>query len=350
MFCIISIRLRDTPSFLVYLLQKDTISLLKQKVVRVMISKIDEIKKEVAKVVVGQEKMIDSLLIALMCEGHILIEGVPGLAKTTTVNALSKALGLNFKRVQFTPDLLPSDILGAEIYDPQSNQFKIKKGPIFTNLLLADEINRAPAKVQSALLEVMQEKQVTLGDTTFKLDPPFFVMATQNPVEQEGVYQLPEAQLDRFMLKLIVDYNTKTEELEIARRISSGKFQEISAVLSHDDLEKLKQQIKEVHVDTEVEEYMIELVSATRNPSDYGLEDVKDFIQFGASPRVSIDMFKAVKAMAFMRGKDFVTPVDVAYIAKEIMRHRIVLTYEAEAEGITTDEIIQKVLETVAIP
>jgi len=315
-----------------------------------MISKIDEIKKEVSKVVVGQEKMIDSLLIALMCEGHILIEGVPGLAKTTTVNALSKALGLNFKRAQFTPDLLPSDILGAEIYDPQNNQFKIKKGPIFTNLLLADEINRAPAKVQSALLEVMQEKQVTLGDTTFKLDPPFFVMATQNPVEQEGVYQLPEAQLDRFMLKLVVDYNTKTEELEIARRISSGSFEEINAVLSHEDLEKLKQQIKDVHVDSEVEEYMIELVSATRNPSDYGLDDIKDYIQFGASPRVSIDMFKAVKAMAFMRGKDFVTPVDVAYIAKELMRHRIVLTYEAEAEGITTDELIQKVLETVAIP
>ena len=315
-----------------------------------MISKIDEIKKEVSKVVVGQEKMIDSLLISLMCEGHILIEGVPGLAKTTTVNALSKALGLNFKRAQFTPDLLPSDILGAEIYDPQNNQFKIKKGPIFTNLLLADEINRAPAKVQSALLEVMQEKQVTLGDTTFKLDLPFFVMATQNPVEQEGVYQLPEAQLDRFMLKLVVDYNTKTEELEIARRISSGSFEEINAVLTHDDLQKLKQQIKDVHVDSEVEEYMIELVNATRNPSDYGLEDIKDFIQFGASPRVSIDMFKAVKAMAFMRGKDFVTPVDVAYIAKELMRHRIVLTYEAEAEGITTDEIIQKVLETVAIP
>ena len=313
-------------------------------------SKIVDIKKEVAKVVVGQEKMIDSLLIALLCEGHILIEGVPGLAKTTTVNALAKSLGLNFKRAQFTPDLLPSDILGAEIYDPQNNSFKIKKGPIFTNLLLADEINRAPAKVQSALLEVMQEKQITLGDTTFKLDPPFFVMATQNPVEQEGVYQLPEAQLDRFMLKLIVDYNTKDEELEIARRISSGEFETIEAVASHEDLQELKRAIKAVHVDTQIEEYMIELVNATRNPSDYGLEDIKDYIQFGASPRVSIDMFKAVKAMAFMRGKDFVTPVDVAFIAKELMRHRIVLTYEAEAEGITTDEIIQKVLETVAIP
>ena len=313
-------------------------------------NKLKQIKKEVSKVVVGQEKMIDSLLITLLCEGHILIEGVPGLAKTTTVNALASALGLNFKRAQFTPDLLPSDILGAEIYDPQNNDFKIKKGPIFTNLLLADEINRAPAKVQSALLEVMQEKQVTLGDTTFKIEPPFFVMATQNPVEQEGVYQLPEAQLDRFMLKIVVDYNTKDEELEIARRISSGNVEEIQAVVSKDELDEIIDAIKAIHVDEEVEKYMIELVNATRNPSKYGLEEIKEYIQFGASPRVSIDMFKAVKAMAYMREKDFVTPVDVAYIAKELMRHRIVLTYEAEAEGITTDEIIQKVLETVAIP
>ncbi|MDD3476392.1 MAG: MoxR family ATPase [Sulfurimonas sp.] len=315
-----------------------------------MISKIELIKKEVSKVVVGQEKMIDSLLIALLCEGHILIEGVPGLAKTTTVNALSKSLGVNFKRAQFTPDLLPSDILGAEIYDPKSNSFKIKKGPIFTNLLLADEINRSPAKVQSALLEVMQERQVTIGDTTFKLDSPFFVMATQNPLEQEGVYQLPEAQLDRFMLKLVVSYNTKEEELEIARRVSSGNFEEIKSVVTHKDLEELKAVVKNIHIDAEVEEYMIELVNATRNPKEYGLEEIASYIQFGASPRVSIDMFKAVKAMAFLRGKDFVTPVDVAYIAKELMRHRIVLSYEAEAEGITTDEIIQKVLETVTIP
>jgi len=315
-----------------------------------MISKINAVKKEIAKVIVGQEKMIDSLLIAFLCEGHILIEGVPGLAKTTTVNTLAKALGLNFKRAQFTPDLLPADILGAEIYDPQNNSFKIKKGPIFTNLLLADEINRAPAKVQSALLEVMQEKQVTLGDTTFKIEKPFFVMATQNPVEQEGVYQLPEAQLDRFMLKLVVDYNSKDEELQIARRISSGEFQEIKPALSYAELQEIKQVIKNIHIDAEVEKYMIELVNATRNPSEYGLSELADYIHFGASPRVSIDMFKAVKAMAFMRSKDFVTPIDVAYISKEIMRHRIVLTYEAEAEGITTDEIIQKVLETVAIP
>ena len=227
----------------------------------------------------------------------------------------------------------------------------VKIGPfLITNLLLADEINRAPAKVQSALLEVMQEKQVTIGDTTFKIDLPFFVMATQNPVEQEGVYQLPEAQLDRFMLKLVVGYNTKEEELEIARRISSGKMETILPVLDKGELDSIKAAVRDVHVDAEVEKYMIELVNATRFPEQYGLEKIKDFIQFGASPRVSIDMFKAVKAMAFMRSKDFVTPVDVAYIAKELMRHRIVLTYEAEAEGITTDEIIQKVLEAVAIP
>ncbi|WP_345977081.1 MoxR family ATPase [Sulfurimonas sp. HSL3-7] len=315
-----------------------------------MLSKIETIKSEVAKVVVGQEKMIDGLLIGLLCEGHILIEGIPGLAKTTTVNALAKSLGLDFKRVQFTPDLLPSDILGAEIYDPQKNAFKIKHGPVFTNLLLADEINRAPAKVQSALLEVMQERQVTIGEESFALDKPFFVMATQNPVEQEGVYQLPEAQLDRFMLKLVVGYNTKEEELEIARRIANGEAQEIRAVADKEELAAMKAQVKAIHIDREVEGYMIELVAATRDPAAYGLEEIAEYIQFGASPRVSIDMFKAVKAMAFLRGKDFVTPVDVAYVAKELMRHRIVLSYEAEAEGITTDELIAKILAAVPIP
>lgn len=294
--------------------------------------------------------MIDGLLIGLLCEGHVLIEGVPGLAKTTTVKALSQSLGLDFKRVQFTPDLLPSDILGAQIYDPKTNEFKIKHGPVFTNLLLADEINRAPAKVQSALLEVMQERQVTIGEESFKLSPPFFVMATQNPVEQEGVYQLPEAQLDRFMLKLDVGYNTKEEELEIARRISSGLNEQINTVISHEDLIELKEAVKAIHIDAEVEEYMISLVEASRNPSAYGLEDIAEYIQFGASPRVSIDMFKAVKAMAFLRGKDFVTPVDVAYIVKEIMHHRLVLTYEAEAEGITTDSLIDKIVKIVPIP
>ncbi len=315
-----------------------------------MNEKIIQIKDEVAKVVIGQEKMIDGLLIGLLCEGHILIEGIPGLAKTTTVNSLAQALGLGFKRVQFTPDLLPSDILGAEIYDPQRNEFKIKQGPVFTNLLLADEINRAPAKVQSALLEVMQEKQVTIGEESFKLSPPFFVMATQNPVEQEGVYQLPEAQLDRFMMKLVVGYNTKEEELEIARRIANKTNAEVNAVISVDELEALKKEVSAVHMDEEVEKYMIELVSATRDPRAYGLEEVADYLQFGASPRVSIDIFKAVKAMAFLRGKDYVSPVDIAYIIKEVMRHRIILTYEAEAEGITTDQVIDRIVEAVAIP
>ena len=315
-----------------------------------MLNKIKAIKSEVAKVVVGQEKMIDGLLIGLLCEGHILIEGIPGLAKTTTVNALAKSLGLDFKRVQFTPDLLPSDILGAEIYDPQNNAFKIKQGPVFTNLLLADEINRAPAKVQSALLEVMQERQVTIGEESFHLEPPFFVMATQNPVEQEGVYQLPEAQLDRFMMKLVVGYNTKEEELEIARRVASGASEQIEAVVTHEELLAMRDEVKSIHIDEEVERYMIELVSATRELAAYGLEEIEEYIQFGASPRVSIDMFKTVKAMAYLRGKDFVTPVDVAYVTKELMRHRIVLSYEAEAEGVTTDELIVKILEAVPIP
>ena len=311
---------------------------------------ISKIKEEVAKVVIGQEKMIDGLLVGLLCEGHILIEGIPGLAKTTTVNALAQALGLGFKRVQFTPDLLLSDILGAEIYDPQQNQFKIKQGPVFTNLLLADEINRAPAKVQSALLEVMQEKQVTIGEESFKLAPPFFVMATQNPVEQEGVYQLPEAQLDRFMMKLVVGYNTKEEELEIARRISNKTNAQINTVISLEELDTLKKEVASVHMDEEVEKYMIELVSATRDPIAYGLAEIQDYLQFGASPRVSIDIFKAVKAMAFLRGKDYVSPVDIAYIIKEIMRHRIILTYEAEAEGVTADQVIDKIVAAVAIP
>ncbi len=315
-----------------------------------MIKIIDNIRSEIAKVVVGQEKMIDGLLIGLLCEGHILIEGIPGLAKTTTVKALSKTLGLGFKRVQFTPDLLPSDILGAEVYDPQNNGFKIKKGPIFTNLLLADEINRAPAKVQSALLEVMQEHQVTLGDESFKLSPPFLVMATQNPIENEGVYPLPEAQLDRFMLKLRVGYNTTEEELAIARRVASSAHVEITAVIDHETLEKLKEKVRSIHIDEEVERYMITLVQATRNPELFGLSEIKKYIQFGASPRVSIDLFKASRAVAFLRGKEFVTPSDVMSILKDIMRHRIVLSYEAEAENIDVDTLIEQIAKAVPVP
>jgi MoxR-like ATPase len=311
---------------------------------------IENIKTEISKVLVGQEKMVEGLLAGLLCRGHILLEGVPGLAKTTAVNALAKTLGLDFKRVQFTPDLLPSDIIGTEIYDPSNNTFKIKQGPVFTNLLLADEINRAPAKVQSALLEVMQERQVTIGDETFKIDLPFLVMATQNPVEQEGAYELPEAQLDRFMMKVVVGYNTKEEELEIARRAANNTFGDIQQVATIDDLNKIREEALQVHMDEEIEVYIIELVAATRDPKAYGLEELEAYIEFGASPRASIDMYKAARAIAYLKGQDYVSPIEIAYIAKEILRHRIILSYEAQAEEVTQDEIIEKILAAVPIP
>ncbi|MBT3280402.1 MAG: AAA family ATPase [Campylobacteraceae bacterium] len=311
---------------------------------------IKNLKQEISKVVIGQEQMIDSLLIGLFTNGHILLEGVPGLAKTTTVKAMASSLGLNFKRVQFTPDLLPSDIVGAQIYDMKTGDFKIKKGPIFTNLLLADEINRAPAKVQSALLEVMQEYQVTIADESFKIDEPFLVLATQNPIEQEGAYRLPEAQLDRFMFKVVVDYNTKEDELEIARKAAAQTFETISSVITKDEINTISEDIKKVHMDKEVEEYIVSIVHASREPQKYGLEEIKDYIFFGASPRATIDMFKASKAYAYIKGKSYVTPVDIAMIAKDILRHRIILSYEAQANSITTDFIISKILEKVDIP
>lgn len=311
---------------------------------------IQRIKEEISKVVVGQNKMIEGLLAGLICRGHILLEGVPGLAKTTTVNALAKTLGLDFKRVQFTPDLLPSDIIGTEIYDPSKNLFKIKKGPVFTNLLLADEINRAPAKVQSALLEVMQERQVTIGDETFHLDLPFLTMATQNPVEQEGAYELPEAQLDRFMMKVVVGYNTREEELEIARRAANNSFGTIEQVATAEDLDGIRHEAMKVHLDEEVEKYIVELIFATREPQKYGIDEIQNYIEFGASPRASIDMYKASRAIAYLKGQDFVSPVEIAYIAKEILRHRIILSYEAQAEGIDQDFIVEKVLGAVPIP
>jgi len=311
---------------------------------------IQNIKSEISKVVVGQEKMVEGLLAGLLCRGHILLEGVPGLAKTTTVNALARALGLDFKRVQFTPDLLPSDIIGTEIYDPANNSFKIKQGPVFTNLLLADEINRAPAKVQSALLEVMQERQVTIGDESFKLELPFLVMATQNPVEQEGAYELPEAQLDRFMMKVVVGYNTKEEELEIARRVANNSFGDINQVASKEDLETIRKEAMSVHMDEEIEKYIIELVSATRDLRAYGLEKLEPYVEYGASPRASIDMYKASRAIAYLKGQDYVSPLEIAYIAKEVLRHRIILSYEAQAEDISQDYIIEKILATVPIP
>lgn len=311
---------------------------------------VEKIKNEIKKVIIGQQKMIDGLLIGLLCDGHILLEGVPGLAKTTTINALAKTLGLNFKRVQFTPDLLPSDIIGTEIYDPVKNEFRIKQGPVFTNLLLADEINRAPAKVQSALLEVMQERQVTIGEDTFFIEKPFLVMATQNPIESEGAYNLPEAELDRFMLKVVVGYNTKEEELEIAKRVANGTFEKIEKIATKEDLENLNEEVKNIHIDKEIEEYIVNLVFATREPQAFGLEKIKDYIDFGASPRATIDMYKASRAVAYLRGKDYVTPLEIAYIAKDILRHRIILSYEAEAQDLKTDFIIEKILEKVPIP
>lgn len=312
--------------------------------------KLNELKVEIAKGVVGQEEMVNSILIGLLTNGHILLEGVPGLAKTTTVKCVSQALSLNFKRIQFTPDLLPSDIIGAQIFDMKTNEFKIKKGPIFTNLLLADEINRAPAKVQSALLEVMQERQVTIADDSFKIDTPFLVLATQNPIEQEGAYTLPEAQLDRFMFKIVVSYNTKEQEYEIAKKATMNSFEEINKVLDKDILEKLKLAVKQIHIDKELEEYIIDIIDASRNPKDYGLEELVDTIHFGASPRATIDMFKAVKASAFLRGNDFVSPIDIALVVKNILRHRIILTYEAMAKEINVDDVIQKILEKIVIP
>ena len=313
-------------------------------------NKLHELRKEIAKGVVGQEQMVNSILIGLLTNGHILLEGVPGLAKTTTVKAVAQAIDLDFKRIQFTPDLLPSDIIGAQIFDMKTNEFKIKKGPIFTNLLLADEINRAPAKVQSALLEVMQERQVTIADNTFKIPSPFLVLATQNPIEQEGAYSLPEAQLDRFMFKIIVSYNTKEQEYEIAKKATMNSFEQINKIIDNEDLEKLKKEVQNIHIDKELEEYIIDIIDASRNPKYYGLDELVDIIQFGASPRATIDMFKAVKANAFLRGNDYVSPIDIALIVKDTLRHRIILSYEALAKEINIDDVIQKILEKIDIP
>jgi len=307
-----------------------------------MNQKIKILKTELHKAIIGQEEMIEGLIIGLLCDGHILVEGVPGLAKTSTINALSKAINLESKRIQFTPDLLPSDIIGAQIYNPQNHTFSIKKGALFTNLLLADEINRAPAKVQSALLEVMQERQITIADESFKLSPPFLVMATQNPIEQEGVYALPEAQLDRFMMKIVVAHNSEDEELEIMRKASTKSFDSVNAVLSIEELFVIQNEIAEVHVDEALERYMVQLITATRKPH-------KD-IMFGVSPRASIDLYKASKAKAFLRGNDFVTPADIGFVIHAVLRHRIVLSYEARAKGVLVDEIISEILETIPLP
>jgi MoxR-like ATPase len=311
---------------------------------------IKTIKSEIQKIIIGQENLVDNLLIGLITGGLILVESVPGLAKTTAINTLAKALGIDFKRIQFTPDLLPSDLTGSQIYNPKSGEFSIKQGPIFTNLLLADEINRSPAKVQSALLEVMAEKQVTIGNESFKIDEPFLVMATQNPVEQEGTYQLPEAQLDRFMLKTILDYNTIDEELEVVNRVAIRGFDTVNQVANMDDIQQLRDQFRQIHVDEAVKQYIVKIIFATRFPQDYGLEDIKDLIEFGASPRASIDLYKASCAKALIRGNDFVTPLDVASVVTEVLQHRIVLSYQAQADNISTQFIIQKILKAIKTP
>jgi MoxR-like ATPase len=315
-----------------------------------MNEKINAIKNEIAKVMVGQETLIDALLIGLITDGHILVEGVPGLAKTTAINSLAKALGLEFKRVQFTPDLLPSDIVGTEMYDQRNGEFKVKKGPAFTHLLLADEINRAPAKVQSALLEVMQEHQITIGEDTFKLDDPFLVLATQNPVEQEGTYRLPEAQLDRFMLKVLVDYNTFDEEMTIVERIANKTFGAIEQVAGAQEILAMREEVQAVHVDEAVTRYMMKIIFATREPETYGLGDLAQYLEYGASPRASINLYKAAKARAYLRGNDFVTPLDVADTVKEVLRHRIVLNYRAEAANVTADDLIASIMKTIKLP
>lgn len=312
--------------------------------------KINDVFAEVSKVVVGQEYMINRLLAGLFTNGHILLEGVPGLAKTLTISTLARVLHLDFSRIQFTPDLLPADLVGTMIYNQKEGKFEVKKGPIFANLVLADEINRSPAKVQSALLEAMQEKQVTIGDNSYVLDKPFLVMATQNPVENEGTYPLPEAQIDRFMMKVFVNYPTKEHELEIMRRMSNMQFDNtVKPILTKDDIFAIRKEVNKVRVSEPLEKYIIELVSATRQPKEYKLERLAQYIQFGASPRASINMNLAAKAMAYMEGREYVLPEDIKEIALDVLNHRIILNYEAEADSIRTDDIIKELLLKVPI-
>ncbi|MBD1398034.1 MoxR family ATPase [Pontibacter sp. JH31] len=321
-----------------------------QDMVRNHQQKIKQVFQEVGKVVVGQSYMVNRLLIGLFTGGHILLEGVPGLAKTLTINTLARALRLDFQRIQFTPDLLPADLIGTMIYNQNASQFEVKKGPIFANLILADEVNRSPAKVQSALLEAMQEKQVTIGETTFKLDLPFLVLATQNPVEHEGTYPLPEAQVDRFMMKVYIDYPKKSDELEIMRRMANMAFNDsVNKVLSKEDIFAIRNEINQVQISETLEKYIIELVFATRRPAEYDLSEFADYIQFGVSPRASIALNRAAKAIAYFDDRDYVLPEDIKEVAHDVMNHRIILNYEAEADGIRTKDFIEAVLRKVPI-
>lgn len=312
---------------------------------------IELINREMDRVIVGQRYMVDRMLIALLSNGHLLLEGVPGLAKTLAIKSLSSTIDSKFSRIQFTPDLLPADLVGTQIYQAKSETFSVRKGPIFANFVLADEINRAPAKVQSALLEAMQEKQVTIGDETFPLPKPFLVMATQNPVEQEGTYPLPEAQVDRFMLKVVLDYPKKEEEkLIIRQNVTLKEFPKTNVVLKPEDILKAREVVRQVYMDEKIEQYIVDIVFATRNPSDYGLAKFKDMISFGGSPRASINLALAAKAYAFIKRRGYVIPEDVRAIAKDVLRHRIGVTYEAEAENITSEHIIDEILNRVEVP
>ncbi len=311
---------------------------------------LSQIRSEAHKVIVGQELLLDRLLIALLCNQHVLIEGLPGLAKTLSVTTLSKMIQASFRRIQFTPDLLPADVVGTLIYNPKSGEFSIKKGPVFANVILADEINRAPAKVQSALLEAMQEGQVTIGDETFTLDDPFLVLATQNPVEQEGTYPLPEAQVDRFMMKLKVEYPTKSQEREILRRMAkSNPNLSVEQVITPQDILRLRDLTDEIFMDEKVEDYVVDLIEATRNPEDYDLE-IPNLIRYGASPRATIFLTMAARANALIEGRGYVTPQDVKTIAHDVLRHRVILTYEAEAEEKSSEDIIEQILAKVPVP
>ena len=311
---------------------------------------IRRVYNEVSKVVVGQQRMLNRLLVGLFTNGHVLLEGVPGIAKTLMVSTLARVLHLDFQRIQFTPDLLPADLIGTMIYNQQKAEFEVKRGPIFANIILADEVNRSPAKVQSALLESMQEKQVTIGETTFMLDRPFLVLATQNPVDHEGTYPLPEAQVDRFMLKVHVEYPSKDEELEVMRRISNMNFDDsVNTILTKEDIFAIRDEVNDVTINESLERYIIELVYATRDPKKYGLDEHAQYIQFGASPRATINMNLAAKAIAFFHGREYVLPEDIKEAAPDIMNHRILLNYEAEADGITTMDIINSLLIKVPI-
>lgn len=312
---------------------------------------VDRILKSSSEVVVGQGKMMDSLLIALLCEGHILLEGMPGLAKTLAIKTLSTLLGGVFSRIQFTPDLLPADVIGTLIYNPKDAGFVIKKGPVFANFVLADEINRAPAKVQSALLEAMQERQVTIGEQSFSLNRPFMVLATQNPIEQEGTYVLPEAQMDRFMLKVIVDYPSKEDEREIIRRNLAVDFKSpIEPVASIEEILNARNTVREIYMDEKIENYILDIVFATRNPKDYGMKELENMISYGGSPRAGISLALAAKAKAFLSRRGYVVPEDVRSMAADVLRHRIGLTYEAEAEGLTREYVIKETMNKVQVP